>query len=271
MTQWTPEERYLLEKILPGIAAQLRAPLNNLALATQRILPEESGDVRAQEAAILQQSYYRMLRLANHLQQAPELLDDTPLVKENVEIVTFLENIFFRAKGLFAEKKVSLSFSCTETYHIIAIHRDYTARMLWNLLSNALKYTPEGGSVVIGVKFSAGQMLLSVSDDGRGIVPDEAEYLFDRWRNARENTLAEQGFGLGLPLSSHIAERQGGRLLLNANPAGGTVVTVALPDTASGITQVRQDTFDYVGGFHQEILELSDALPFSAFTPENLF
>ena len=263
MPQWTPEEQYLLGKMLPAIAAQLRTPLNNLALAIQRILPEDQN--LAQDAAILQQSYYRLLRLVNHLNQAPELLNDTPLEKENTEICSFLQEICLRAESLFAEKNVSLSFSCHEKYHVAAIHRDYTSRMLWNLLSNALKYTPEGGTVVLSVKFTPGQLLLSLSDNGRGVSPEDTDKIFDRWRFAEENTLAGQGFGLGLPLSCHIAERQGGRLLLNALPGGGTAVTVALPDVTSKTKQVRQNSFDYVGGFRQELLELSDALPYSAF------
>lgn len=265
MAQWTPDEQYLLGKVLPGIAAQLRMPLNNLAMAMQCILPEEQSGSQRQNLAVFQQSYYRILRLVNHLNQAPELLDSTPLEKENTEVCAFFEDIAIRAKDLFAEKDVTLSFSCSEQYHITALHRDYTSRMLWNLLSNALKYTPAGGNVTLTVKTVAGQLLISVSDDGKGISPEEMDKVFDRWHHAEENTLAGQGFGLGLPLSCHIAERQGGRLLLNLRPTGGTVATVSLPDEHTGKVQVRQQSFDYAGGFRQELMELCDALPYSAF------
>lgn len=266
MPQWTPDEQYLLGKILPGIAAQMRTPLNNLAAALPRTLPEEPDEAQARDAAILRQSYYRLLRLTNHLQQAPELLDNSPLEKENTEICAFFEGIAARAEALFAEKNVTLSFSCGEPRHVTALHRDYTARMVWNLLSNALKYTPSGGHVTLSVKPTAGQLLICVSDDGAGIAPEDMDKVFDRWHHAGENIPAGQGFGLGLPLSCHVAERQGGRLLLNARPGGGISVTVSLPDVRSGNAQIRQQSFDYAGGFRQELLELCDALPYSAFT-----
>jgi len=269
MQQWTEEEKYLLGHVLPGIASQLRAPLNNIALAMQRVLPREDKDC-SQELAILQQSYYRMLRLVSHLGQASELLEDAPLPKENVEVCSFFRELCYQAQELFAEKDVSLSFLCDVQDHVTALNAEAVRRMLWHLLSNALKYTPKGGEVSVSLRFSAGQLLLGISDNGPGIPQEDMDKIFDRWHHAEENIVGGEGFGLGLPLCRHIARRQGGRLLLGERPQGGISVTVSLPDEQVSGNRIRQRSFDFAGGFEPVLLELSDALPYTAFCRDNL-
>lgn len=265
MPQRTEEEKYLLGQMLPGIAAQLRGPMNNLAASMLRALPEGPDGRPTRDAAIMQQSYYRLLRLVDHLTQAPELLDDTPLPKENTEVCSFFGDICLRAEGLFAAKEVGLHFHCQEPPQVTALNRDYTARLMWNLLSNALKYSPPGGTVSVSVRFAAEQLLVTVADEGPGIPPDELGEVFDHWHYQQESTLSGRGFGLGLALSRHIAQRQGGRLLLGSRPRGGTAVTLALPRQLSAANRLSQNSFDYAGGFSRELLELSDALPYTAF------
>ena len=270
--EWTEEELHLLGQVLPHVAQQLRLPLNNLALAAQQLVSHGEPNEKEQRAgAVLQQSYFRMLRLVNNLDFAPLLLDDVPFYKQNTDAVAWLETVCLQAEGLFAEKGVSLQWDCAMPYHIIALHPEHMDRLLWNLLNNALKFTPKGGKVSISLKAVSGQLLLTVTDTGCGISPEQMETVFDRWLGRDGADPVPYGLGLGLPLCRRIAEGHGGRLLLTSREGEGTTVTVSLPDVTSTLDTVHDGTsVDYVGGFSRGLVELSDSLPYTAFTAEKL-
>jgi len=101
-------------------------------------------------------------------------------------------------------------------------------RVLTNLVSNAVKFTPPHGQVWVGCSATADGLLLTVSDNGIGIPPGELEKVFDRFfRSASAESLA--GTGLGLPISRGLVERLGGSMDLQSDGRSGTHVTVALP------------------------------------------
>ena len=269
--EWTEEQLHLLGQVMPHIAQQLRLPLNNLAMSAQQLAAHAGEDAADQRAgAVLQQSYFRMLRLVSNLDFAPLLLDDAPFYKQNIDAVAWLDTLCLQAEGLFTEKGVALRWNCEMPYHIVALHREHMDRLLWNLLNNALKFTPQGGQVTVTLSTAGGQLLLTVTDTGCGIPAEQMETVFDRWLSRDEHDPAPYGLGLGLPLCRRIAQGHGGRLLLSSQEGQGTTATVALPDvTVSGDT-VRDVAADYLGGFSRGLVELSDALPYTAFTAENL-
>lgn len=267
---WNEEQVRLLREVLPGVAQQLRLPLNNLSLAARWLTPENGTEKEMRSAAILQQNYYRMLRTVNNMSLAPLLLDDTPLETGNVDIVRWMEERCTEAEGLFTEKGVSLTWRSDKPAHIVAVNQEYMDRLMWNLLSNALKFTPTGGSVAVSLKAAAGQVLLTVSDTGYGIPADRMDTVFDRWLQTPQADPQPHGLGLGLALCRRVAEGHGGRILLDSREGRGTTVTVSLPDRRQTTDRVRQTGVDYAGGFSQVLLELSDALPYTAFTPDKL-
>ena len=259
-----------LHEILASVARQMRLPLNNIGLALQWLLPEDAGEREQRSAAILQQSYYRMMRLADQLSAAGLLAGEAVLRKANVAVDRWLEERCAEAEGLFREKGVALSWRCDLTGHIVGLDREQMDRLLWNLLSNALKFTPAGGAVTVTVRRAGAQLLLTVSDTGCGIPEDRMDTVFDRWHHGFAPDPAQYGVGLGLPLCRAIAEAHGGRLMLDSREGDGTTVTVALPDRRVESGELRQTAGDYAGGHSRVLLALSDALPYTAFTAEKL-
>lgn len=270
MSQWNEEQMRLLGEVLPHVAQQLRIPLNNLSLAASRLTERNDSEKVQRDSAVLQQSYYRMLRLVNNLSCAPMLLDETAFLKQNVEMVAWLNGLCCQAEGLFAEKGVTLLWQCAMPYHIVALHKEYMERLVWNLLSNALKFTPKDGTVTVSLKTAADQVLLCVTDTGCGISDERMDSVFERWLHGEWQDALPYGLGLGLPLCRRIAEGHGGCLLLSSREGEGTAVTVSLPDETVSSDQIRDIAPDYAGGFQHVMLELSDGLPFTAFTSENL-
>lgn len=260
------QEIRLLSEILPNVAAQLRPSLGNLHAAVRHMMPQEEGDARTeQNLAMMNQSYYRMLRLVNNLSSAPMLLEEEPFLLHDEELVSWLEELCRKAQPLAEEAGITLEFCCRLHAHKAGIHRDHLERLVWNLLSNALKFTPRGGSITVTLKKSGTQLLLSVADTGCGISEELQETVFDRYLHPQRIDPQPHGLGLGLPLCRRIAQGHGGRLMLSSREGEGTTVTVALPDRRVSGEGVSDHPFRYTGGFQPVLVELADALPYQAY------
>lgn len=261
-----PQAR-LLNEVLLHVSAQLRTALGGMHIAVSRLAPPERRDADAaldRDAALLNRNYYALLRLSNNLSNAPMLLDDAPLTRENTDIVTWLDGLCRQASPLFALRNVALTFQCSAAHHGAAINRVCLEQAVWNLLSNALKFTAEGGTVTVSLRFERRQVLLAVTDTGCGINAEDMEMVFDVYLHPERLAALPSGLGLGLPLCRRIAEGHGGRLVLNSRVGHGTTVTLALPDEL--VEDVVEDVaFDYTGGFQPALVGLADGLPFEAF------
>lgn len=262
-----PMRERLLNEVLLHVAAQLRTALGGMHIAVGRLAPPDRRDrdaVLDRDAALLNHNYYSLLRLANNLSNAPMLLSDEPLLKENTDIVEWLAGLCRQAEPLFALRHVTLTLQCAAEHHTAAIHRDCLEQAVWNLLSNALKFTPDGGNVTVTLRLGHRQVLLAVSDTGCGIPAGNMETVFDGYLHPERLAVLPGGLGLGLPLCRRIAEGHGGRLLLDSREGQGTTVTLALPDETAG-DMVEDVTFDYAGGFQPALVGLADGLSFDAF------
>jgi signal transduction histidine kinase len=99
-----------------------------------------------------------------------------------------------------------------------------------NLVSNAVKYTPEGGRVSVAARNAAGGVELAVSDTGFGIAPEDQDKVFQRFYRVKDaQTRHIVGTGLGLPIVKQVVEGHGGSLELASRPGRGSTFTVRLP------------------------------------------
>lgn len=130
-------------------------------------------------------------------------------------------------------------------------------QVVWNLLSNAVKFTPPGGRVLIGLERINSQVVITVSDTGKGISPEFLPYVFDRFRQADQTAKRDYGgLGLGLAIVRHLVEMHGGEVRAQSHGEGrGATFTVHLPSvepratddesphhTSQGTREVRSRT-----------------------------
>lgn len=122
------------------------------------------------------------------------------------------------------------------------IEADFEAlcRVIRGLVDNAIKYTPEGGRIIVSAQNVGHNVAISVEDNGRGIHPEDLPHIFDKFFRARATVVeseieepaslatAAPGVGLGLYLAKHIVEQLGGRITIESKVGGGTVATVLM-------------------------------------------
>ncbi len=256
-----------LASLFPSVAAQLRGAMSNLYMAASQLCPaaarEQDPELDAR-AALLDQSYYQLLRLVTNLSAAARLADDAPFPLQDRDIVALVSELCSRAAALAPLRGIELRFLCAMEQHICALDPESFEQLLYHLLSNAFKFTPAGGTVTVELRSTRKQLLLSVTDTGCGIPEDRLLTLFDRYLHGENRDPLPHGMGLGLPLCRRIAEGHGGMLMAESRPGKGTRFTLALPDRQVG-GSVRDVPFDYSGGFNRTLLALADALPANAF------
>ena len=171
----------LLAEVLPNVSAQLRSSMANVFAAANRLAPAEAREADPmldKNAAILTMSCHQMLRLVGNLSAASELVQGGRFRLCNGDIVGFCHALCERAEPLFALRGVALRFSTSHESHVIAFNAPMLERALLNLLSNALKFTPEGGTVSVRVKCGERHVQLTVADTGRGIEPERLAHIF---------------------------------------------------------------------------------------------
>lgn len=260
-------EQNQLASLFPSVAAQLRGALSNLHLAAAQLAPadaREKDPALDAKAALMDQSYYQVLRLINSLSSAECLLDDRPPALQDRDLVDLVGELCEKAAALAPLRDLELRFVCALSHHICAVEPDAVEQLLYHLLSNAFKFTPAGGTVTVELRVVRKMVLLSVTDTGCGIPEERLPTLFDRYLHAGQMDPPPHGLGLGLPLCRRIAERHGGTLMAESQTGKGSRFILSLPDkqVGGGVSDVP---FDYAGGFNRTLLALADALPVKAF------
>jgi heavy metal sensor kinase len=146
-----------------------------------------------------------------------------------VELQELLQEICEQMKVVADDRSVGLQ---TASMELVSIQgdREHLRRLLLNLVDNAIKYTPEGGSVTLSLQSEGKWATVRISDTGIGLSKDEQERIFTRFYRAVEaRTQREGGAGLGLCIALSIAEAHGGRIQVESTPGQGSIFTVFLP------------------------------------------
>lgn len=261
-----------LAAVFPSISVQLRGILSNLHLASEQLAPPSARETDPEldaKAALLDQSYYQLLRLVYNLSATSWLHTEGPLPLCNQDVVQMVGDFCAQAESLASEKGLHFHYGCDLTSHVCAIHAEGMEQLLFQLLSNAFKFTSAGGHVAVELKLSNGRLLLSVSDTGCGIEESRLSSLFDRYLHPEQVDPRPHGLGLGLALCRRVAEGMDGRLLAESKVGKGSRFTVSFPDRLADGSSVSDVPFDYTGGFNRALMAFADALPPSAFLLRN--
>ncbi|HDR9499964.1 PAS domain-containing protein [Burkholderia sp. LS-044] len=222
----------LKDELLATVSHELRTPLN-VIYGWVEVL-RNSGDQALQNQAIdaIDRSARSLTRMVGDILDASSLatgklrLDATP-----VDIVRLFSDSVGAFQTAASLAGIELEFDCETSSCIVSGDAERLRQMLSNLISNALKFTPDGGNVTVGLARDNARVILTVTDTGQGVAQEFLPYVFDMFRRADDSPASSRrGLGLGLSIVRHIAELHGGRVtVVSAGRNRGTTFTVTLP------------------------------------------
>jgi len=149
------------------------------------------------------------------------------LTLQAVDLHAYLANLLSRTETLLDYARIRVELPPG----LPAVRADYNRleRIVINLLSNALKYSPPGTPVTVRAQQEAGMVRVSVTDEGAGIPPEEQPNLFQRYYRAQSTRAAEEGIGLGLYITKLLVEAHGGRVWVESAMGKGSTFSFTLP------------------------------------------
>jgi len=210
------------------VAHDLRSPLCVISMNAQ-FIDESTSDVQIREAASeVTRAAVRMERLlADLLDLARIESGGLKIVKRPHDVGAFVTQVFNSYRPLFAERQMVLAAEVPKSRVVASFDHDRLVQVLSNLLSNAMKFTPPKGGVVLHLKHTEQEVEFAVQDSGPGISASALAHLFEPFQQVDRNT--RRGLGLGLFICKEIVEAHGGRIWVDGNQGGGTMVRFTLP------------------------------------------
>ena len=223
------EERRELQTLVSDISHQVKTPVSNLKMATDTLLEKPMAEaertdfirgIRSQTDKLdfLFQALVKTSRLETgviQLDKKPGRLFDT--------VAQAMSGIVYAAE----KKEIAVSVDCPEDL-TVSHDSKWTSEALFNLLDNAVKYTPAGGKIAVSVVLWEMYVEIKVTDTGKGISESNQATIFQRFYR-EEEVHEQQGVGIGLYLAREIVTRQGGYIKVVSEPGKGSEFSIMLP------------------------------------------
>ena len=227
------------DEFLATLSHELRTPLNAI-LGWVRLMGSGNLDNQTMQRAL--EIIERNTRLQAQLIE--DLLDVSRIISGKLRLdlrpaalSSVVEAAIESVRPTADAKRISMELHATAASDSVLIDHGRMQQVVWNLLSNALKFTPEGGRVTISLAAADSTLSLRVTDTGAGINPQFLPYVFDRFRQEdAATTRAHGGLGLGLSIVRHLVELHGGQVTAESDGEGhGATFGVSLPLAQPGV------------------------------------
>ena len=216
-----------------NVSHEIRTPLTLILGPAERLVAQTAGAPKLhEEATLLYKNAHRLLKLVNELLDFHKLDQGQMKVRAGKgDIVAFCGQVVGAFGGAAEKKGVALGFAPEVPEHHTWFDPAKLEVVLFNLLSNALKFTPAGGEIRVrlGVRKDAGGLEVVVSDTGIGIPAAELDRIFDRYYQIESGVAHPQGTGIGLSYSQELVKLLGGSMGVASSPGSGTTFRVWLP------------------------------------------
>ncbi len=215
------------EKILSVVSHDLRSPLTTVSLATQMI-PESSPSEQSEHVDTIMTSTRRMERLIQDLLDVTKIDHAGLSIREEViEVGAVIDDVVAGHRRIAESRDIELLVEMEPSLSRIVGDPDRLAQAMGNLIGNAFKFTPPGGTVGLEVAQRDGLVRFEVSDTGPGIDQSDIPHLFEPFWQAEDT--AHMGAGLGLKITRAIIEAHGGHIEVRNNVAGGATFAFTIP------------------------------------------
>ena len=223
------EERRELQTLVSDISHQVKTPVSNLKMATDTLLEKPMAEAeRTDFIRGIRSQTDKLDFLFQALVKTSRL--ETGVIQLDKETGRLFDTVAQAMSGIVyaAEKKeISVTVDCPEDL-TVSHDSKWTSEALFNLLDNAVKYTPAGGKIAVSVVLWEMYVEIKVTDTGKGISESNQAAIFRRFYR-EEEVHEQQGVGIGLYLAREIVTRQGGYIKVVSEPGKGSEFSIMLP------------------------------------------
>ncbi len=218
-----------------NISHEFRTPLTLILTPLEHFLTDRSPDSRRPQLQTMHQNANRLLRLINQLLDLSKLESDSlrPDISRQ-DIVDFVRRVAGSFSAQASKQGITLRVDTEPNTGAAWFDPDIVEKVLYNLLANALKFTPADGYIVVRCRLlnanGPAELLLEVEDNGLGIAAEHTTHIFERFYQVNGQHRAKKaGTGIGLALTRELVELHKGQISVESQPGVGTVFVVRLP------------------------------------------
>jgi signal transduction histidine kinase/ligand-binding sensor domain-containing protein/DNA-binding response OmpR family regulator len=237
-------------KFLTNLSHEFRTPISLILAPVDKLLIESKENGRYGQLAMIKRNARRLLNLVNQLLDFRKMEEhELKLNRSDGEIVSFIKEATDSFYDLAERKQIKLTFKSTIENLYVSYDQDKVERILFNLLSNAFKFTPSGGTVGVELQKLDDQqegdrvsLELKVIDSGIGIPKDRLEKIFERFfQHETSSSILNQGSGIGLSITKEFVKMHSGEIKVESEPDFGSIFTVSLSLISVGPTEEEQN------------------------------
>jgi signal transduction histidine kinase len=221
------------------VSHELRTPMTSIKGYTDLMLKEAAGALNEQQhnfMTIVKSNVDRMAELVSDLLDVSRLDSGrVRLVRERLDLAGVILEISQELTETLHQRELTLEFDLAPGLPRVYADHGRIVQVLLNLLSNAYRYTPAGGTITIAIHALDDEIQVDIADTGIGIPAKDRESIFERFYRADHPVVREQaGTGLGLPIARSLIEMHGGKLWLQSEAEMGSTFSFTLPIYTGG-------------------------------------
>lgn len=218
-------------RFFTDISHELRTPLTLITSPVGEVLEHESLTPSARKLlTVVHNNTERMLRLVNQILDFRKIENKKmKLLLEKTDIVELLQKVMDNFRLIAEEKNINFRLQTDKESIHCWIDQDKVEKIIFNLLSNAFKYTPANKSITVYAHTTKDKVVISVADEGIGIDPKKQQTLFQRFETLVNNNILQPSSGIGLSLVKELIELHQGNIQVNTETGIGSEFIVTLP------------------------------------------
>lgn len=260
----------LKTQFLANVSHELKTPINVIVSALQ-MTNIITGDIEMPDIKkkmykynkMMKQNSYRLIRLINNLIDITKVDSGfLNMKRQNVNIVKIVEDITLSMASFVESKEIELVFDTDVEEKIIVCDPDKIETIIFNILSNAAKFTNADGKITVNMFERKEHIIISIQDTGIGIAEENKEKIFDRFLQIDDNSHRNrEGSGIGLSLVKSFVEMHGGEITVESNYGQGSNFIIKLPTTIMDEAKEKNGVCinsDYIDKMNIEFSDIYD-------------
>ena len=223
----------LKSEFLASMSHELRTPLNSIIGFADVLLEGLDGELNErmeEDVRLIRESGGHLRELIGDILDMSKIESGRMELRyEDIDLSRIANDIKATAQPLAQEKSLALHLDVADDVGVIHADRTRLRQILWNIMGNAIKFTP-GGSITLAMQRQHSDLLVSIRDTGIGIKPEDIPIVFEQFRQIEGGLdRTSSGTGLGLPITKKLVELHGGKIWVESSPGQGSTFSFTIP------------------------------------------